>query len=187
MGAMQDDSKNSLITVPEIREALESVNSKLDRKMDIVGFDACIMAEVAYELKDTADYYMASEENEGGAGWTYDSILNQSNKSAFSGENMMNVLQSVQTRCKSKIAADLTPEVFVYLVCNVLEENRDNSISTFSAIKLFEMQALKEALDDFSYAVIDNPASYSSILNCLQILATVTAAVTWAFTTAVIL
>jgi hypothetical protein len=33
------------------------------------------MVEVAYEMKDTADYMVGSEETEPGAGWPYDTIL----------------------------------------------------------------------------------------------------------------
>jgi hypothetical protein len=41
--------------------------------------DACLMAmtEVAYQIKDYADILVASEENEPGDGWPYDTILAQ--------------------------------------------------------------------------------------------------------------
>ncbi|MEB3223630.1 MAG: clostripain-related cysteine peptidase [Candidatus Sericytochromatia bacterium] len=40
---------------------------------DILGFDACLMAhgEIAYQVKGNADYLVASEELEPGAGWDY--------------------------------------------------------------------------------------------------------------------
>lgn len=46
-------------------------------KLDIVGFDACVMAmiETAYQLKDQADCFIASEESEPGDGWAYDDFL----------------------------------------------------------------------------------------------------------------
>jgi len=48
-----------------------------NRKLDILGCDACLMnmLEVAYEMKDTANYMVGSEETEPGAGWPYDTIL----------------------------------------------------------------------------------------------------------------
>lgn len=48
-----------------------------NQKIDILGCDACLMnmLEVAYEMKDTADYMVGSEETEPGTGWPYDTIL----------------------------------------------------------------------------------------------------------------
>ena len=46
-------------------------------KTDVVGTDACLMqmAEVDYEIKDSVDYIVASEETEPGDGYTYDLFL----------------------------------------------------------------------------------------------------------------
>ncbi|MEB3328414.1 MAG: clostripain-related cysteine peptidase, partial [Candidatus Sericytochromatia bacterium] len=43
------------------------------KPLSIVGFDACLMAhgEIAYQLRGNADYLVASEELEPGAGWDY--------------------------------------------------------------------------------------------------------------------
>jgi clostripain len=48
-----------------------------NQKIDLVGFDACLMAQVAvlYELKDFAKVGVASGYNEPGDGWPYDPIL----------------------------------------------------------------------------------------------------------------
>ncbi len=42
-------------------------------KFDLIGFDACLMQnfETALSLEPYADYYVASEESEGGLGWFY--------------------------------------------------------------------------------------------------------------------
>jgi len=49
------------------------------QKFDILGCDACLMnmLEIAYEMKDTANYMVGSEETEPGAGWPYTAILKQ--------------------------------------------------------------------------------------------------------------
>ena len=67
------------ITMPELEDALSAVSSQIGKKIDIVGMDACLMAmtEVAYQIKDYAGIMVASEENEPGDGWPYDSILAQ--------------------------------------------------------------------------------------------------------------
>lgn len=46
-------------------------------RFDVIGFDACLMQviEVAAALEPYADYYLASEETEGGLGWFYTSAF----------------------------------------------------------------------------------------------------------------
>jgi hypothetical protein len=60
----------------ELRTAVSKALPK-NQKLDVLGCDACLMnmVEVAYEMKDTADYMVGSEETEPGAGWPYDTIL----------------------------------------------------------------------------------------------------------------
>src|SRR6202163_5021047 len=49
----------------------------LGRSLDLIGFDACLMAmlEVNYQIKATARYAVGSEEEEPGNGWPYDRVL----------------------------------------------------------------------------------------------------------------
>ena len=50
----------------------------LGADLDVVGFDACLMGmiEVAWALKDDADYFVASQASEPGDGWDYANWLN---------------------------------------------------------------------------------------------------------------
>jgi len=70
-----DDTDHDYLTMEEIKQALSSVNVKID----ILGFDACLMSsiEVAYTLSLTnkVDILVASEEYVPGYGWPYDKIL----------------------------------------------------------------------------------------------------------------
>lgn len=61
--------KDEMLELPEIGEALK----KGGVKFDFIGFDACLMGtiETAYMLEKYADYLIASEETEPGAGWGY--------------------------------------------------------------------------------------------------------------------
>jgi len=74
-----DNTSNDFLTMDEMSSALESITSAIGRKIDIIGFDACLMAqiEVAYQIKDYANYMIASEEKEPDSGWPYDKILSQ--------------------------------------------------------------------------------------------------------------
>lgn len=81
-GISYDDNTHHGMDLPEVREALEAICEQLKEKqgkekIDIVDFDACLMAtyEVAFELCDTVDYLVASQETEPGEGLPYDDVL----------------------------------------------------------------------------------------------------------------
>jgi hypothetical protein len=80
-GISYDDETNNHISTPQLAQAIREMGG-----VDIYASDACLMqmAEVAYELKDTAKLTVGSEENEPGDGWGYNEFLarvhsNQSN------------------------------------------------------------------------------------------------------------
>ena len=77
--AWDDTSGGDRITMPELEYAISAISAQMGKNIDIVGMDACLMAmtEVAYQIKDYADILVASEENEPGDGWPYDTILSQ--------------------------------------------------------------------------------------------------------------
>ncbi len=70
-----DDTNNDHLTIEEIKEAL----SNIPVKIDILGFDACLMSnlEVIYTLSLTSkvEVVIASEEFIPNYGWPYDKIL----------------------------------------------------------------------------------------------------------------
>ena len=57
--------------------AMAGITAALGGKLDIIGFDACLMGmyEVASASSDYADYLLASEELEPGRGWPYHGFL----------------------------------------------------------------------------------------------------------------
>jgi hypothetical protein len=79
-GVSYDDNSHHGMDMAEVREGVEQIVAKLDngkQKLDILDFDACLMAtlEVGYELKDTVDFLVASQEVEPGDGMPYDDYL----------------------------------------------------------------------------------------------------------------
>lgn len=67
---------NDNLDISEIMKTLEKLEQE-GIHIDILGFDACIMAtaEVALAIAPYADYMVASEETEPGDGWPYNDIL----------------------------------------------------------------------------------------------------------------
>lgn len=65
---------NTTMSVDKIAEVLKASNTKFD----VIGFDACLMAnvETAMAVAPYADYLIASEETEPGMGWYYTNWVN---------------------------------------------------------------------------------------------------------------
>ncbi|MDD5089832.1 MAG: clostripain-related cysteine peptidase [Candidatus Wallbacteria bacterium] len=76
-GISYDDQSGHHITTPQMRLLSKAMYDYIGRKVDILGYDACLMAmiEVAMESKDYCDYVIFSEETEPGDGWPYDDFL----------------------------------------------------------------------------------------------------------------
>lgn len=76
-----DDTNNDHLTIEEIKNALISFKKVTGVKIDLLGFDACLMAsvEVAYTLSltDEVGVLVASEDYVPWFGWPYDMILSK--------------------------------------------------------------------------------------------------------------
>jgi len=72
-----DDNAKDFLDNQEMKKVLADTATLLDRKLDVVGMDACLMsmAEVGYQICDSTDYTVGSEQTEPGAGWPYQPIL----------------------------------------------------------------------------------------------------------------
>jgi hypothetical protein len=72
-GVCYDDTNSDYLTIEEVETAL----STADVYIDLLGYDACLMAnvEIDYQLKDLVHVRVASEEVEPADGWPYDTIL----------------------------------------------------------------------------------------------------------------
>ncbi len=73
------DNYYDMLDTSEIHEALSEIYAQFGVRIDIVGFDACLMGmlEVAYGLRLYADYVVFSQEAVSSDGWPYDTILNR--------------------------------------------------------------------------------------------------------------
>lgn len=74
--AFDDQAKDFLDNI-ELKRVLSDIKRTLKQKIDIVGFDACLMSmvEVSYQIKDAVSVTCGSEEEEPNEGWPYDAIL----------------------------------------------------------------------------------------------------------------
>ncbi|MGH8081678.1 MAG: clostripain-related cysteine peptidase [Lysobacter sp.] len=74
--SFDDESGNALYNA-DVAAAIKTALGE-GKKLDIVSFDACLMAmiEPAYELRDRANFLVGSEELEPGEGWDYGFLAN---------------------------------------------------------------------------------------------------------------
>jgi hypothetical protein len=135
-GVLEDDHDGRLKAlgrVSQVRIGLEEAQQKTGKKIDILGFDACYMADfqVAYEMKDTAGIMLASQESESNKGWKYSEILGDERSQTGSPEDMARLVVEV-----NKV------------------HNLD--IPTFSATDLSRMDGLAKATGELAQAILDS-------------------------------
>jgi hypothetical protein len=148
-GALADDSSNSFMTMQDITAAINSSGVHFG----LVNFDACLMAmyEVAYSLRNVADFLVASEEVEPGLGDNYTLVLS--------------ALTANPTQTPSQLA-QVIPAKFRETYVAMGAENRDSI--TKSAIDLSKIGTVKTSLDDLATYMTDNLATSGSLRPTIQ-------------------
>ena len=121
---------NDSLLLDEIRTAINSTQFSNGKKLDWVGFDACLMGSIENIVlwKDFAEYLVCSEELEAGKGWDYHflSVLNES-------QDTEEIVKSI-----------------VDFYGNYYEENKSeffNPDATLAAIDLSKTDELIESVD----------------------------------------
>nr|NHJ85718.1 hypothetical protein [Asgard group archaeon] len=126
-----DGSSGDYLTIDEMQTAIANQETKYSRKIDLISLDACYMnmIEVANELKDLADYFVASEESVPAAGYDYNSIMD--------------------FLCINPLTS---PEDLAIELVNLYEDYYDYSYDyvTLSAINLSVMYEIIEYTNDFA-------------------------------------
>jgi len=179
LGALADDTQGGFMSTPQIRQALADAEKITGKRIDILGFDACLMAqtEVAHEFKDVAHYLLASEETEGGPGWTYSGMLKDTPKGTPSdNQALMDAIKNVLAQKRKTDGAlqsnkampdsikmlqnamtkkiDVSPEEFCKIVVKVNEEHCKD-IPTFSATDLTKVDDVTKASDELGKAILN--------------------------------
>lgn len=74
-----DDSAADFLDNIEMKRALQQAAPAFNGRLDLLGFDACLMSmiEVHYQLRDTCQVVVGSQEVEPGDGWPYDEVLSR--------------------------------------------------------------------------------------------------------------
>ena len=138
-GAIEDSSRGSNMSIPEIRQAFEDSEKKTGEKVDLICFDACNMAtlEVANELSGVADFMVASQNTIQADGFPYSSIF---------GDNENNSTDKVDFNFSPKEAASRI----------IKASSNSDSVQTLSAVELSKLSSLNDSVNKFAQAIIEN-------------------------------
>ncbi len=139
-----DDSARDFLDNLELKRVVAKARSALGRRIDVLGFDACLMsmAEVAYQVRTAVDVQVGSEEVEPADGWPYAAIL-------------------------SKLAAkpSMTPrELGATIVDRYVASYGASDGVTQSALDLSRADDLRRAVDGLARALVDGCAEPTTLL-----------------------
>ena len=115
VGYGADELHNDILEMSELKTALSSAGLGNGKKLEFLGFDACLMGsiETAWEVKDFANYMIASQETEPGYGWNYKFLkyLNQYDSGNDIGKSIIDMYFSAHNEVVSQYPqaeADIT-------------------------------------------------------------------------------
>lgn len=154
-GACSDDGSGGWMNNPDLKAALQDAREKTGKKIDVLGFDACLMAnaEAAHELRNEATYMVASEETEGGAGWQYDEFLTKGTKPT-KGLITADLLEGANTAMRSR-EGDFTPKEFATRIVE-MAKGHQGDLATMAAYDLDKVGAVAGAVKEFGKAILDS-------------------------------
>ncbi len=71
------DDYGSSLSIPDIENAFRNAGLTAENKLQILGFDACLMnmIEIVHHLATQVEYIVGSQQTEPGDGWPYDRLL----------------------------------------------------------------------------------------------------------------
>jgi hypothetical protein len=150
-GIAFDDEAQDFLDNGEVQRVLASVAKRVGRKIDIVGFDACLMsmAEVMFQVRHCADYAVGSQQTEPGDGWPYDTVLR-----ALAARPAMTPAELART-----------------IVDKYLASYRASSDVTLSASDLAKLDGVSQAVDRLGQALLKSlrtPGGLAALLAARQ-------------------
>jgi len=143
------------------RALIEIKNKVLHRKIDLLGMDACLMAmvEVGYQIKEAAQFMVASQEVELAYGWNYKSLLCAMSKGKVSAlDAAKSIVLGYEAYYKNKIHFYTQSAIDLQKI-DFLRQSIDNVIDHISVCDA----VLKDNLPNI-YRVIKKVRS-----NCIQL------------------
>lgn len=136
-GLLLDNSSSDVLTMSELQKALS-----LSKKIDVLGMDACMMAtaEVSYQVRDSVNYLVGSEETIPDDSWPYDRIFTR----LKANSDMSPAQLSVAAAREYTLAYKDKGKQVAISACDLREEQIDPLIITVTKLA----KALIEKVED---------------------------------------
>jgi clostripain len=153
-GIAWDDTNNQdYLSVRELQTVLATATVSGTYKIDVVHYDACLMGmlENAYQIKDYADYMVASE-NLGWSVFAYDRYVQTGSLSAAAE------VAPLYTSLAALVTADTTPrELATWVVDRYYSHpSLDSYPRTLAALDLSRVGTVKDAVSNLATALRSN-------------------------------
>ena len=177
-GVSYDDQYSTHIDTIQLPAALNVDGS---HKWDLIALDASLMqmAEVAYEIRNTADFLVGSEESPPGTGYPYDKILRDLVASPTQSGKDLGVAFAQEMLAANDPTSDITQSVLELAKIETIAPALDNLGSALTTAQTTQATAIAAARDSSeSYAYPEN----HDLLHFLQLLPTGSPAVRSAIT-----
>ena len=135
VGFGYDENYEDSLSLDELQAALENSVGIYDKKLELVGFDACLMSslEVADVLEPYANYMVGSQETEPGWGWDYSFLSCLADKPIDGEELAKNIIDYYME------FGEMAFEMYPQLYCDL----------TLSCVDLTKYSAVEESLNVF--------------------------------------
>lgn len=169
-GISYDDSSGNHISTTQMGIALDSmkaINGGIN--IDILGTDACLMAmaEVIYEVKDSVDYFVGSEETEPGDGWDYTSALSPLVNSSLDPIEFSKIL--VSTYVKSYPTDKITQSAIDVVEFVNIVDNVNSFVTAATNVYPANKAQFKASVSESQYFAV---SSYKDLNHFLSLVST---------------
>jgi hypothetical protein len=172
-GACESESHDSWLTLPKLAEGLKMAQDATGKKLDVIGFDACLMGstEVMHELAPYASYIAGSEETEGGAGWQYDDAIGKLKKGVVAEPSHTKSSLSRIIEAASRVTGGAsrgakeqgtTPKEMAEAIVDMAKEHQQD-LGAMTAVDTSKIGDLSKAVDEFGRAIVKTKVSSSQL------------------------
>ncbi|MCE1247472.1 MAG: clostripain-related cysteine peptidase [Firmicutes bacterium] len=133
-GSMPDSISKDVLLSSELKSAVDSATKETGRKIDIMGFDSCLMAnaETAHAVKDSVNFLVGSEEVLVSGNWGYEEFASKMKEEA-NGDGL-----SISEALKS-----------------IINSQNNGAFLTTSIINCRQIDGFSEKLSDFSQKLLN--------------------------------
>jgi hypothetical protein len=142
-----DASSGNRMSIDGFSQALDQIKTQRGKSLDLVIFDACLMSlvEVTYQIANSTNFVVASEESVPGSGFPYDKMI-------------------------ARLVTDtnVSPADYAKGVANdyydFYRQSNSKSALSVSAVTEGNLQALVTAVDTLSVKLLNNMSKYKSAI-----------------------